>query len=127
MKLKWNQVWLGAVGTALLFTAGKELVGLNLGRESTVSAYGAAGSVVLVVLWVYYASVILFLGAEFTKAFTKASGPKPETEDEATYSPTPNSGLSQLCRAHYSSPSTSVWQTRCARAVRLLLPRGWYR
>jgi membrane protein len=85
VKLRWNQVWIGAVGTAMLFTAGKELVGLYLGRESTVSAYGAAGSVVLVVLWVYYASVILFLGAEFTKAFTKACGPKPPTEPEATY------------------------------------------
>ena len=70
VKLQWRHVWIGAVGTALLFTAGKELLGLYLGRESTVSAYGAAGSVVIIVLWVYYASLILFLGAEFTKAFT---------------------------------------------------------
>jgi len=70
VKLQWRHVWIGAVGTALLFTAGKELLGLYLGRESTVSAYGAAGSVVVIVLWVYYASLILFLGAEFTKAFT---------------------------------------------------------
>jgi membrane protein len=70
VKLQWRHVWIGAVGTALLFTAGKELLGLYLGRESTASAYGAAGSIVVIVLWVYYASLILFLGAEFTKAFT---------------------------------------------------------
>ena len=70
VKLQWRHVWIGAVGTALLFIAGKELLGWYLGRESTVSAYGAAGSLVVIVLWVYYASLILFLGAEFTKAFT---------------------------------------------------------
>jgi membrane protein len=73
-KVRWRNVWIGAVGTALLFSAGKELLGLYLGRESTVSAYGAAGSIVLVVLWVYYASVILFFGAEFTKAFAQKTG-----------------------------------------------------
>jgi membrane protein len=80
-KVRWRNVWIGALGTALLFTVGKELLGWYLGRESTVSAYGAAGSVVLVVLWVYYASVILFIGAEFTKAFAQKTG--------SSISPTP--------------------------------------
>jgi membrane protein len=74
VRMRWRHVWLSAVGTALLFTIGKELLGWYLGRESTASAYGAAGSIVVIVLWVYYASVILFFGAEFTKAFTQATG-----------------------------------------------------
>jgi len=71
VRIRWRDVWIGAIGTALLFTLGKELLGVYLGRESTVSAYGAAGSIVLIVLWVYYASLILFLGAEFTRAVAR--------------------------------------------------------
>ncbi|HEY0456363.1 MAG TPA: YhjD/YihY/BrkB family envelope integrity protein [Verrucomicrobiae bacterium] len=76
VKIRWRDVWVGAIGTALLFTAGKYLLALYLGRESTISAYGAAGPVVLIFLWVYYASVILFLGAEFTQVYTKQTGEK---------------------------------------------------
>lgn len=74
VKIGWRNVWVGAVGTALLFTAGKFLLSLYLGRQGTASAYGAAGSVLVVLLWVYYASVILFFGAEFTRAYTLKTG-----------------------------------------------------
>jgi len=74
VKVRWRDVWIGATGTALLFTCGKELLGLYLGREGTVSAYGAAGSLVVIALWVYYASIILFFGAEFTQAFARKIG-----------------------------------------------------
>jgi len=70
----WSKVWVGAIGTTVLFSIGKILLGLYLGRQSTSSAYGAAGSVILILLWVYYASVILFLGAEFTQVYAKRSG-----------------------------------------------------
>lgn len=73
-KIRWSDIWAGAIFTALLFTLGKFLLGLYLGRQSTASAYGAAGAVVLILLWVYYASVILFLGAEFTQVYAKARG-----------------------------------------------------
>jgi membrane protein len=69
-------VWVGAIGTALLFTAGKYILALYLGRQSTASPYGAAGAVIVILLWVYYASVILFLGAEFTRAYAKVLGVK---------------------------------------------------
>src|ERR1051325_5454300 len=72
--VKWRDVWPGAIFTAGLFTLGKFLLGLYLGRAATASAYGAAGSLIIVLLWVYYSSVILFFGAEFTQVFAKERG-----------------------------------------------------
>jgi membrane protein len=74
VKIPFRKVWVGAILTALLFTAGKELLALYLGRASTASAYGAAGSVIIILMWVYYASVILFFGAEFTQVYAKQTG-----------------------------------------------------
>jgi membrane protein len=74
VNIPFRDVWVGATGTALLFSIGKYFLALYLGRASTTSVYGAAGSVIVVLLWVYYASVILFFGAEFTRAFAVARG-----------------------------------------------------
>lgn len=79
VKLAWSSVWAGAIVTAVLFVAGKFLLGLYLGREGTESAYGAAGSVVVILLWIYYASIILLLGAEFTQAYAFQRGHKLKT------------------------------------------------
>jgi membrane protein len=76
VKIPWRKVWIGAIVTALLFTLGKFLLGLYLGRQSTASAYGAAGSVIVILMWVYYASVILLSGAEFTQVYAKQTGAK---------------------------------------------------
>jgi membrane protein len=65
----WRDVWVGAIATAALFTAGKFLLGWYLGRATTTSVYGAAGSLVALLLWVYYSAQILFLGAEFTQVW----------------------------------------------------------
>jgi hypothetical protein len=62
--------------TAVLFLIGKYLINLYLSRSSTVSAYGAAGAVVLIILWVYYSAIILYLGAEFTKVYANKYGGK---------------------------------------------------
>lgn len=67
-RIEWRDVWIGAGITAVLFTIGKYLIGVYIGHSSTASAYGAAGSLVLIVLWVYYSSLILLLGAEYTAA-----------------------------------------------------------
>jgi membrane protein len=83
VKIRWSDVWAGAVLTSFLFTIGKFLLGLYLGRASTTSSYGAAGSVVLILLWVYYASIIIFLGAEFTQVYAKARGHKTEPKKYA--------------------------------------------
>lgn len=66
-RLGWRSVSEGAVITALLFTVGKELIGLYLGKASVGSAYGAAGSLVVVIVWVYYSAMIFYFGAEFTR------------------------------------------------------------
>jgi len=78
-EVAWRDVWIGAILTALLFTLGKVLLGWYLGQASTTSAYGAAGSVVVILLWVYYASQILLFGAEFTRVYASqfGSGLKP--------------------------------------------------
>lgn len=73
-KIEWRYVWTGAVVTALLFEIGKFGLSFYLGRESTSSSFGAAGSVVLLLLWVYYASCILLFGAEFTQVYARELG-----------------------------------------------------
>jgi len=69
VQLRWGDVGIGAVITSLLFVAGKLLLGLYLGRASFENTYGAAGSLVIVLVWVYYSAQVLFLGAEFTRAY----------------------------------------------------------
>lgn len=73
-QIEWRNVWVGALATALLFELGKFGLSFYLGRESTASSFGAAGSVVLLLLWVYYASCILLLGAEFTQVYARETG-----------------------------------------------------
>ena len=66
--VEWQDVWLGAAVTALLFTVGKQLISLYIGSTNMASTYGAAGALVIVLVWVYYSAQILLLGAEFAKA-----------------------------------------------------------
>jgi membrane protein len=73
--ISWRDVWIGAAVTALLFTAGKYLIGIYLGRTATASAFGAAGSLVVLLFWVYYSALISFLGAEFTQVYARRYGP----------------------------------------------------
>ncbi|HLJ75130.1 MAG TPA: YihY/virulence factor BrkB family protein [Casimicrobiaceae bacterium] len=70
----WKDVWIGAAVTSLLFVIGKLLIGLYLGRSSVASSFGAAGSLVVVLLWVYYSAQIFLLGAEFTRAYSYSHG-----------------------------------------------------
>ncbi len=73
-RIEWRDVWLGAAFTALLFTLGKSAIGIYLGRAGVTSVYGAAGSLVLILLWIYYSSQLLFLGAEFTEVYSRRYG-----------------------------------------------------
>lgn len=72
--LSWSDVWIGAAFTAALFILGKYAIGLYLGNSSIVSGYGAAGSLVALLLWVYYSAQIFFLGAEFTRQYATHLG-----------------------------------------------------
>lgn len=81
VKLLWRDVWVGSVMTSLLFVIGKQLLALYLGRSSTASSYGAAGSVIIVLLWVYYSAQIILFGAELTRVYTeRVHGPPPREE-----------------------------------------------
>jgi membrane protein len=71
VRLKWSDVLVGASFTSLVFTLGKQLIALYLGKESFDSTYGAAGSVVMLLVWVYYSAQLFFFGAMFTKVYTK--------------------------------------------------------
>lgn len=73
-RIKWKNVRAGAFTTAMLFMIGKFLIGLYLGRSQTTSAYGAAGSIIVVLLWVYYSAIILYFGAVFTRAYAIHTG-----------------------------------------------------
>lgn len=74
VKIRWNEVWLGAVITATLFAIGKFLIGLYIGRSNIASGFGAAGSLVALLVWVYYSAQIFLLGAEFTWAYSNIYG-----------------------------------------------------
>lgn len=70
----WRDVWVGAFATAILFTIGKTLIGLYLGKADPGSAFGAAGSLALILIWIYYSALILLVGVEFTQAWAELKG-----------------------------------------------------
>jgi membrane protein len=74
VRIAWRDVWTGAAVTAVLFAVGKFLIGLYIGKSSVASAFGAAGSLVVVMVWVYYSAQIFLLGAEFTRVYAHAQG-----------------------------------------------------
>jgi membrane protein len=87
-EVRWRDVWLGGFATAVLFTLGKTAIGYYLGRASVGSAYGAAGSMVVLLVWVYYSALIVFFGAEFTQAWaTRHGGVAPQPHAVAGAAP----------------------------------------
>jgi len=74
VKIDWRDVWVGAALTSFLFWIGKFLIGLYVAKAAPGSAFGAAGTVVVVIVWVYYSAQIFFLGAELTREYAKAYG-----------------------------------------------------
>jgi membrane protein len=73
-KIRWKDVLFGGFITAVFFTLGKLGIGYYLGKSNFTSVYGAAGSIIILMVWVYYSSIILYLGAEFTKVYAKLYG-----------------------------------------------------
>ena len=83
-RIAWREVWVGAAVTALLFEIGKFLIGLYLGKTSVASGFGAAASLVVLLVWVYFAAQIFLLGAEFTWVYSQEYGSKaPQTGQES--------------------------------------------
>jgi membrane protein len=83
VKIRWKNVWIGAMITSLLFIVGKFALGLYFGKADPGSTYGAAGSVILIMLWVNYSSMIVFFGAEYTKQFSLYYGEKLQPKKDA--------------------------------------------
>jgi membrane protein len=82
-RIVWRDVWFGAAMTAALFTLGKFLIGLYLGRAGVGSAYGAAGSLAVLLVWLYYATQIFLFGAELTKAYANQMGSRIKPKEHA--------------------------------------------
>jgi membrane protein len=92
IEIAWKDVWVGASVTSVLFTLGKFLIGFYLGKASVSSAYGAAGSLVVLVIWVYYSAQILLLGAEFTQAYAQHFGSRVKPSEDAMPADAPEMG-----------------------------------
>jgi membrane protein len=103
VKLKWRDVWAGGIMTAFLFTVGKLLIGLYLGHSGINSTYGAAGSVVIILLWTYYSSAALLFGAEFTRFYSEAIRGQLELKDGSEWITPPNPGLTTASAANLSA------------------------
>ena len=106
VRIRWHDVWIGAAVTAALFAVGKFLIGLYLGKSSVASAFGAAGSLVVMMVWVYYSAQIFLLGAEFTWVYAHTYGsrrgqPRPRPEESASVEPRSPNGRSGPARADY--------------------------
>jgi len=84
-KIKWKNVRSGAIFTTVLFIIGKYLIGLYIENTSTSSTYGAAGSIIVILLWIYYSAAILYLGAEFTQVYSEMYGGRIEPADYAVH------------------------------------------
>ncbi len=84
-KIKWKDVLFGGLITAIFFTLGKLAIGFYLGRSNLTTLYGAAGSIIIIMVWVYYSSIILYVGAEFTKVHAKLYGSKIYPNDFAEW------------------------------------------
>lgn len=87
VRLRWRDVATGAAVTAVLFTLGQQVIGLYLGQGTIASSYGAAGSMMILLLWVYYSCQILLFGAEFTRVWAARHGVRPKPEEFAVKDP----------------------------------------
>lgn len=84
-RIRWKDIWVGAMVTSLLFLVGKVLISYYLSQNTRISAYGAAGSLILILLWVYYSAIILYFGAEFTKVYVQFRNRKIEPNKYAVW------------------------------------------
>jgi membrane protein len=103
VRLSWHDVAIGALGTAGLFELGKYAIGLYIGNSGVANSFGAAGSMIALLLWVYYSAQIFFLGAEFTRQYALHLGSLHQSEPAAASSPSPSSQSSSSTSSIMSS------------------------
>ena len=107
--IDWNDVWTGALVTSVLFVAGQAIIGLYLGRAGVSSGYGAAGSLVILLLWVYYSAMVLLAGAEFTTVFAEHHGSRKDAA--ARTAPTVRGDLAAFTNASSRRPLPGAFET----------------
>jgi membrane protein len=112
VRIGWRDVWAGAAVTALLFSIGKSLLGLYLGRSGLASGFGAAGSLIVLLVWMYYSAQIFLLGAEFTHVYSHACGTRANPAGAASTG------------GHAGVPTDSLERSRDAIAAALQRARG---
>jgi len=105
VRLRWRDMWTGAAVTAALFALGKVLIGFYLGRASIASVFGAAGSLVAVMVWVYYSAQVFLFGAEITKVYTQAA-PQPLAPARIVVRPAANMPIDTAPRS--AAPGTAA-------------------
>lgn len=108
VRLAWRDVWIGALGTAVLFIIGKYLIGIYLGNSAVADSYGAAGSVVALLLWIYYSAQIFFLGAGFTRQYALWFGSLKNHNPEAMISGTP---VAPVLGAVTADAASAAWSS----------------
>ena len=104
VRIAWRDVWVGAAVTAALFAIGKLLIGLYIGRSSVASAFGAAGSLVVLMVWVYYSSQVFLLGAEFTRLYAEEEGSRASVERRSA----PRIRVQAAANSPIGKPSTTL-------------------
>jgi membrane protein len=107
VRLAWNEVWFGAIITAVLFSAGKVLLGLYLGQGAIGSAFGAAGSLVVLTIWIYYSAQILYFGAEITVAYSLALGKRVEPARNSMFVRDVRATATKVSQKHASLSSSA--------------------
>ena len=98
-RIEWRDVWIGALVTAVMFSSGKFLIGLYIGKSLPASSFGAAGSIVVLISWIYYSALILYVGAEFTRAYAAQHGSYRQIENGSL---SPETEPQPRARAHHA-------------------------
>jgi membrane protein len=128
--IAWRDVWIGAAVTALLFTIGKFAIGLYIGKTEIASAYGAAGALAVLLIWVYYSAAIFLMGAEFTWVYAHAHGSRQGQPREAAAAPVPrrdDTGAETVAGAAFGTPARRLQRSPAAVAQRSTPMRGVWR
>ncbi len=115
-EVAWRDVWLGAIVTSMLFALGEYLIGLYLTHSSVGSAYGAAGSLVVILVWIYYSALILMYGAEFTKLYANRYGSKIRPAENARFVAAPQR-TAPPARTPVRSPSAAAESGQIRRQI----------
>lgn len=134
VRARWRDLWIGALGTSALFSAGKYLLGLYLSHETNTSAYGAGSAFIVILLYIYYSSIILYFGAEFTQVYARHKGARIEPSkyavrvNEEKHKPLPHSAREkQPARDEHRDGHDNEQKTTQPQTHRRKHKKPWYR